>query len=122
MSTTTAPADELQKHATVLSQTVYGPEFFNKLASHGVQPNNNAEAGQLLELAILLEETNWQPTKVAAVANPFLSAIIGDLQQQQAVKMSPQIIKQASANAVSQNADLRAAALAIGQARTQAAA
>jgi len=43
--------EELSK----LRETVYGPAFFAKLASYGIQPSNEFDEDQLRKLAVALE-------------------------------------------------------------------
>lgn len=43
------------EESSKLSETVYRPAFFAKLASYGIQPSNEVDEDQLRKLAVALE-------------------------------------------------------------------
>ena len=81
---------QAQEAVQFMAEQVYGPAFFEKLAAHGVRPNNTAEARQLLTLGATLEQAEASGLyKTAAEAeNPFLAHVTdrlsGALSQHQA--------------------------------------
>jgi hypothetical protein len=104
-----------------LSQKVYVPAFFEKLASeYDVRPRNRAEAEQLLAIGSQVmslpadrfeKVATVQPAAApAGEANPFLAAAYANLAGPDA------LIKQAADVAVAQDADLLAAALEVATA------
>lgn len=55
-----ATKEAFVKAATVLSEKVYNPIFFSKLAQYGIKPNSREEAEQLLKLASQLRQAAEQ--------------------------------------------------------------
>jgi hypothetical protein len=68
-----------------MSQEIYGPALFDKLASYNVRPRTQAEAAQFLKLASELADKEARGLyKTAAqaqaeVGNPFLAHCLGQL-------------------------------------------
>jgi hypothetical protein len=99
--------------AGYLAVQVYSPQFFGKLASCGVEPANEAEAQQLLELAGVLKTRGYRPHKVAQAAsgNPFLAHCLAKEARQRPV--DPAAIKQACLQAIQNDPQLLAATQVI---------
>jgi len=113
------PTEEQAKEACAfMAVEVHAPAFFEKLAAHGIQPRNQAEADQLLQLGAVLHqgETDGQYKSAAVVAqeqeNPFLSAVLGRFAPQGPTQRDvDDHIKTASQQAVEQDGLVKAAAL-----------
>lgn len=59
---------------------IHAPAFFEKLAANGLEPRNEAEAKQLLQLgAILGQQETTTAEKTAKDGNPFLSHVLDKL-------------------------------------------
>src|SRR3990172_9955799 len=103
-------AEEAKESVQFMAEQVYSPSFFQKLASHGIQPANQAEAKQLLELGSILETAEAEGHYKSAAAqaeeavNPFLGHVLGRLQgalQPQAAQ--EEHLKQAALKMVAQD-------------------
>ncbi len=73
-----------QESAQYMAENVYGPTFFAKLASYGIQPGNETEAERLLEIGAMLEHVDNEDMQKTAAADPgtaFLDFAATNLQQ-----------------------------------------
>lgn len=130
---TAAPQMTAQQGHDVMFSRVYSPAFFNKLASHGIRPANEAEGKLMLENAEKLRVLyDHQQTKVAEANGNKLTKLGSRLDQQLAalglaspaapvVDEIPAQINQAAKQA-SANPELAAACLALLAGQSQAAA
>lgn len=107
-----------QESYDALVKKVYGPVFFNKLASaYGIPPGSEEEAGQLLALAAKLRQVELSETvKTAGARTNVLSEAHRDLDKLMGVpasNLSPvddAAVKQAAAE-LAQDQEMRDAAL-----------
>ena len=105
---------QAQQALQYMAEQVYGPAFFEKLAGYGVQPRNQAEAKQLLELGATLENAEQQGLYKSAQdeGNPFLSYVNDRLTGAlRPVKQASANVAQGALNLVQQDATTKAAAL-----------
>jgi hypothetical protein len=103
---TPLPTQEQAKQAySYMVDQIHVPAFFEKLAANGLEPRNQVEAQQLLQLGAVLAhaEANGQ-VKQAQDGNPFLSHVLGELVQPNQPDVDA-LVKQ-SADALVANSDL----------------
>ena len=91
MSTDIKPTvDQANEACNYMVSEVLAPAFFEKLSAYSIQPRNQAEATQLLELgANLYQQAQSGQLKTAAVraqeqANPFLQHVLSRVAPAQA--------------------------------------
>lgn len=116
--TTALPTKEQAEQAQAfMIEQIHVPAFLEKLASHGIQPRNQAEVGQLVQLGAVLAHAESQGRIKSAqdTANPFLDHVMSRLVPQQPVNVD-QLIKNSADSLVSQHDILKNAALIYGHA------
>lgn len=88
--------DKKAQAQQTLIEKVFAPVFFEKLASHGIVPQSEAEANQYLQIGHALTEKSAQveeTKKASAGANPVLTQVLQTINPE-AVKADQ--VKQAS--------------------------
>jgi len=111
MSTNLPTQDQALQAQSYMLDRIHVPAFFEKLAAHGVEPRNDAEAKQLLQLgAVLAEAAQQGQVKQASAENPFLT----DMLQRFAPQSAPNVddyVKQSADQLVGESELARNAAL-----------
>jgi len=106
-----------QAQAYMLEQ-IHIPAFFEKLAANGIEPRNEAEAQQLLQLGAVLGEAREQgQIKSASEAeNPLLSSLLNDFAPQDPAPGVDEFVKENADKLVANSELARNAALIYGHA------
>lgn len=128
MSTTPPVAEQpteqdVQAALEKISEEIFVPTFFEKLAELGIRPNSDAEVQQLLQLSVMLDQAGYQlPAEKTAGENPFLSSIINKVASVVQQRQQPELLKAAAAQVAETQPELRKAAALIGRLRAAASA
>jgi len=106
-----------QAQAYMLEQ-IHVPAFFEKLAANGIEPRNEAEAQQLLQLGAVLGEAKAQgQVKSAGEAeNPLLTSLLSEHAPQQPARDVDAFVKENADKLVANSELARNAALVYGHA------
>lgn len=107
-----------------LAADIYAPAFWGEFAAAGMQLND-VERAQMVKLSAQLAAAGYEPPAPAektAGENPFLSQLIGQLDNHLTEQYRPATIKVAADRAVRENPELLAAALALRNPQPAAAA
>jgi len=84
-----------QAHSYMVDQ-IHVPAFFEKLAANGLEPRNEAEAQQLLQLGAILGHAEAEGrVKQAQDGNPFLTHVLGEFDQPGSVDVNALVKKSA---------------------------
>lgn len=86
MANTPLPSREQAQQAySYMVDQVHVPAFFEKLSANGIEPRNEAEAQQLMQLGAVLAdaEANGRIKRAADRSNPFLDQVLQRVSPQQ---------------------------------------
>jgi type IV secretory pathway VirJ component len=114
--TTQLPTQEQGAQATAyLLHEIDTPVFLEKLAEFGIQPQNQTEAEQLVQLGLMVEAAEQQGTFKMAEAEPesnnFLDHAIGNLQKYAQANTTPPQVEDQALQFVNGNETAKTAAL-----------
>lgn len=116
MSTTLPTQEQASQAYSYMIDQIHVPAFFEKLAANGIEPRNQSEAKQLLQLgAVLANAESDGRVKQASQENQFLSHCLDKLNGNQQPDVDS-IVKQSADKLVSDNELAKTAALVYAHA------
>lgn len=116
MSTPLPTKEQAQQAHAFMVEQIHAPAFFEKLAANGLEPRNETEAQQLLQLgAVLAQKEAEVSEKQAQDGNPFLASALDALQPAQQRDVSVQV-KQSADQLVTDSELAKTAALVYAHA------
>jgi len=120
MSTPLPTKEQANQAQAFMVNQIDIPAFFEKLAANGLEPQNDAEARQLLELGAVLAqaEANGQVKRASDEGNPFLSHVLTELRQQTPAAAVDDIVKQGADRLVAESELAKTAALIYAHAQS----
>lgn len=112
MSTPLPTKVQAEQAQSFMVDQIHVPAFFEKLATNGLRPRNEAEAQQLLQLGAVLAhaKANGQIKSAQDEGNPFLAHVLGRCKSQQEPDLDA-TIKQSADQFISENELAKTAAL-----------
>ena len=119
MSTPLPTKEAAEQAYSYMVDEIHVPAFFEKLASHGIKPNTDEEAAQLLELGAVLAQAEAagqvKQAQEQGEGNPFLNHVLDRLRPQQTPDIGA-AVKQAAAQLASTSDLAKTAALVYAHA------